>query len=239
MRSMAQQTQHRFATNRSMLAERPARADAGALERGHLRYPGFYRRAWRRFRRDRVSLAALVVTILVVAFVLGADLIARYVTGHDYYTGNLFDQFKPPLTDGHILGTDVNGRDVLTRMAYGGRVSLLVAGLAGTTALLIGSTVGAVSGYFGGVTDAVLMRIVDVLLCVPFLSILILSALPPRTRRPGDHPGPLRLDGRRAAGAWRGADPPLARLRRCIPCVGATDARIIWRHIMPNIVPSW
>ena len=171
-------TQHTdFATNRSMLAERPARDDAGALERGQLRAtPGFYRRAWRRFRRDRISLAALVVTILVVAFVLGADLIARYVTGHDYYTGNLFDQFKPPLTDGHILGTDVNGRDVLTRLAYGGRVSLLVAGLAGTTALLIGSTVGAVSGYFGGVTDAVLMRIVDVLLCVPFLSILILIA---------------------------------------------------------------
>ena len=64
-----------------------------------------------------------MVTILVVAFVLGADLIARYVTGHDYSTGNLFDQFKPPLTDGHILGTDVNGRDVLTRMAYGGRLA--------------------------------------------------------------------------------------------------------------------
>src|SRR5688500_20365193 len=108
------------ATNRSVLAERPARDDAGALERGRLRAtPGFYRRAWRRFRRDRIALAALVLTILIVAFVLGADLIARYVTGHDFYTGNLFDQFKPPLTEGHILGTDVNGRDVLTRMAYG------------------------------------------------------------------------------------------------------------------------
>src|SRR4029450_11768966 len=86
-------------TNRPTLSERPARDDAGALERGQLRAtPGFYQRAWRRFRRDRVSLAALGVTILVVAFVLGADVIARYVTGHDYYTGNLFDQFKPPLT---------------------------------------------------------------------------------------------------------------------------------------------
>src|SRR5215207_11530564 len=138
---MAQQTD--VATNRSVLTERPARDDTRALERGQLRStPGFYRRAWRRFRRDRIALAALLVTIFVVAFVLGADLIARYVTGHDYFTGNLFDQFKPPLTDGYILGTDVNGRDVLTRLAYGGRVSLLVAALAGTTALLIGSTVG-------------------------------------------------------------------------------------------------
>ena len=235
---MAQQTD--VATNRLVLTERPARGDAGALERGQLRTtPGFYRRAWRRFRRDRISLAALVVTILVVAFVLGADLIARYVTGHDYYTGNLFDQFKPPLTDGHILGTDVNGRDVLTRMAYGGRVSLLVAGLAGTTALLIGSTIGAVSGYFGGVTDAVLMRIVDVLLCVPFLSILILVAALFR-------PGPVALAIILALFGWTG----VARLVRgevlslrsrdfvdASRVLGANDARIIWRHIMPNIVP--
>jgi len=71
---MAQQTD--VASNRSMLADRPVRDDAGALERGHLRAtPGFYQRAWRRFRRDRISLAALVVTILVVAFVLGADVL--------------------------------------------------------------------------------------------------------------------------------------------------------------------
>src|SRR5215218_1874295 len=220
MRSQPMSQQTEFATNRSMRAERPARDDAGALERGQLRTtPGFYQRAWRRFRRDRVSLAALVVTILVVGFVLGADVIARYVTGHDYYTGNLFDQFKPPLTDGYILGTDVNGRDVLTRLAYGGRVSLLVAVLAGTT--------------------AVLMRIVDVLLCVPFLSILILVAALFR-------PGPVALAIILALFGWTG----VARLVRgevlslrsrdfvdASRVLGATDARIIWKHIMPNIIP--
>jgi peptide/nickel transport system permease protein len=200
---------------------------------------GYYRRAWRRFRRDRVAMAGLIVAILVLAFVLGAGLLSKYITGYDYSRGDLANQFRAPFSHGHVLGTDANGRDVLTRLAYGGRVSMMVAGLASVTILAIGSTVGATAGYFGGFIDSLLMRLVDVLLTIPGLSLLILVAAL-------YHPGPVGLALLIAAIGWTG----VARLVRgevltlrhrdfvdAARVVGASNSRIIFWHIMPNIVP--
>jgi ABC-type dipeptide/oligopeptide/nickel transport system permease subunit len=216
------------------------RAQTASLGTQHPRAtPGYYRRAWQRFRRDKVAFASLVLVVLVIAFVLAAPLIAYYISGQDYRAGALGNQLKPPFTDGHLLGTDANGRDVLTRLAYGGRISMLVAGLATATILLIGGAVGSISGYYGGTIDATLMRTVDVLLTIPFLPLLILvSAI--------YKPGPIGFALILALVGWAG----VARLIRgqvlslrhqdyveAARVIGASNSRIITRHIVPHVIP--
>jgi peptide/nickel transport system permease protein len=212
---------------------------AGALERARLRStPNPYVRAWRRLRRDRVAMVGLVIFAAIILFVLSADLLA-HLTGHSFWQGELKNQFLPPFSPGYLLGTDANGRDVLVRAAYGGRISLVVAGLASLLLLVFGSSIGAVSGYFGGFIDSVLMRIVDVLLCIPGLPLLILVFTLYR-------PGPYLLAFFIALFGWAGG----ARLIRgevlslrsrdyvdAARVLGASNARIIFQHILPNVVP--
>ncbi len=199
---------------------------------------GLWRRAWRRLRRNRVAMAGLVVTVAVVLFALAAGLIARLV-GQQYWEGQLRDQFLPPFSPGHLLGTDANGRDVLVRSAYGARISLAVAVLASITTLAIASVVGSASGYFGGLVDALAMRVVDVLLSIPGLPLLILVFTVYR-------PGPYGLALFIALLGWAGA----ARLVRgeilslrtrdyieAARVSGATSSRIIAKHLLPNVVP--
>jgi peptide/nickel transport system permease protein len=210
-----------------------------ALERAQLRAtPGPYRRAWRRLSRDRVSMFGLILFALIVVFALSADLISG-VTGHTYWQGELREQFLPPFSPGHLLGTDANGRDVLVRSAYGGRISLAVALLASAGLFAMGGAVGAVSGYFGGFVDAVLMRVVDVLLCIPGLPLLILAFTVFK-------PNPYGLALIIALLGWAGA----ARLIRgevlslrsrdfveAARVLGASNSRIIVQHILPNVIP--
>ena len=220
---------------------RPARAEASALERGQLRStPGFWRRAWNRYRRNTLSMIALWMCIAIVVFVAAAPLISRYVTGFTYAENHLAQKLTPVMTDGYILGADGNGRDVLTRLAYGGRVSLLFALLAAFTTLVIGGLLGSVAGFFGGWIDTVAMRLVDVLLSLPTLSLLILiSSL--------YQPGPIYLALFIASVSWAG----VARLVRAevlslrgrdfveaARVSGATNVRVIGRHILPNVLPT-
>ena len=216
------------------------RAARDALARRELRAtPGFYRRSWRRFRRDRVAVVALVVLTAVVGFVLAAGLISEHVTGFSYRENHLQDKLKPPFTDGYILGSDGNGRDILTRLAYCGRVTLLVAILATAGTIAIGATVGLVAGYVGGLVDAVLMRLVDVLLSIPSLALLILIATL-------YSPGSVGLALVLGVTSWSGiarilrAD-VLSLVRRdyveAARVVGAPPARILVRHILPNVMP--
>ncbi len=217
------------------------RATGGAaLDRTALRAtPGFWRRAWRRFRRNEVAMSALVVTAALALFVLAAPLVSRYVTGFGPNENHLVDRLLAPGEKDYILGTDGNGRDILTRLAYGGRVSLLIALLATGSILVIGGTVGSLAGFFGGWVDAVLMRLVDVLLSIPGLALLILiSSL--------YKPGPVGLALVLASIGWAG----VARIIRgevlslrqrdyveAARVLGATNGRIIGRHIVPNVIP--
>jgi peptide/nickel transport system permease protein len=183
-------------------------------------------------------MAGLMGFAAIVLFALAADRIAA-ATGHSYWQGELRDQFLPPGSPGHLLGTDANGRDVLVRAAYGGRISLAVAILASTVLLAIGGAVGAAAGYFGGFVDAVLMRVVDVLLCVPGLPLLILAFTIYK-------PGPYGLALFIAVLGWAGG----ARLIRgevlslcsrdyvdAARVLGASHSRIIFLHLLPNVVP--
>ena len=184
-------------------------------------------------------MTALVVLLVVVIFVASADLIAA-ATGFPYDKGNLRNQLAPPFSDGHLLGTDVNGRDVLVRLAYGGRTSLLVAGLAAVATLGIGGSVGAAAGYFGRTTDALLMRFVDVLLTLPGFHLLILVSVLYQ-------PGPVGLAFVLAFLSW----PGIARIVRSevlslrrrdfvesARVAGGSNLHVIVRHILPNVFPT-
>jgi peptide/nickel transport system permease protein len=222
---------------------------AGTTTRGDLRSgnaiptpippsPGFYTRSWRRFRADPVAMGALVVLVAIVLFVLAAPLISR-ATGFTPFENHLSAKLTPPFTDGYLLGADGNGRDILTRLAYGGRVSLAVAVLSTAALLLIGTSLGLLAGFAGGRVDAVLMRAVDVLLAVPYwpLLILIVSIWPP---------GPIRLALLVASISWMGlaylVRGEVRRLRGmeyvdAARMTGASPARIALRHVFPNAVP--
>jgi ABC-type dipeptide/oligopeptide/nickel transport system permease subunit len=201
--------------------------------------PGYWHRAWIRYRRNRVALVALIVTIAIVVFVLAAPLISRYITGFNYQENHLTDKLLPPRTGDYILGSDGNGRDVLTRLAYGGRVSLLVAGLAALSILIIGGSIGAAAGYFGGWIDTFLMRLADVLLSIPTLVLLILVSS-------FYQPSPVQLAFLIALVSWAGVSrlirgEVLALKNRdfvdAARVLGASNFRIIMKHLFPNVVP--
>lgn len=128
--------------------------------------------AWRRFRRNSTGMAGLIVVVLLVIVALLAPVLAP----HDPFTTSRAS-FQPPLTDGHLLGTDNLGRDVLSQVIWGSRVSLMVGLAAALTATLIGVLIGALSGYFGGWFDELLMRITEFFQVVPrFVLALIVVA---------------------------------------------------------------
>lgn len=215
-------------------------AYAGAIDRRALhKTPGLYTRAWRRFRSNGVAMTALVMLSLIVIFVLSAGLISTYITGFTPYENHLGDKLKPIMTDGYILGSDGNGRDILTRLAYGGRISIMIAVLSAFTTFFLGGAVGLAAGYAGGKLDTTVMRLVDVLLSIPGLPLLILiSTL--------YSPGPAGLALILAFVSW----PGIARIVRgevlalrgreyvdAARTVGASSQRIVLRHILPNILP--
>jgi peptide/nickel transport system permease protein len=137
--------------------------------------PGYWHRVWGRVRRDPVAL----VTMLIIAAIVGAAIFAPWIAPYDPYKGVILDRLKPPGTPGHWLGTDDIGRDLLSRMIFGGRLSLF-AGMAPVfAALVIGGGLGLVAGFMGGRINSLIMRVMDVLLAFPsvLLAVAICGAL--------------------------------------------------------------
>jgi oligopeptide transport system permease protein len=125
--------------------------------------------AWLRLRRNRLAVLGLAV---LVFFILIA-LLTPWITPYGYAQQNLELGATPPSL-AHWLGTDIFGRDLLTQIMYGGRISLAVGFVATAVALLIGVTWGAIAGYAGGRVDAVMMRLVDILYALPFMIFIVL-----------------------------------------------------------------
>ncbi len=125
--------------------------------------------AWLRLRKNH--LAVLGLAILVVFIVIA--LLTPWIAPYSYQEQNLELGASGP-SAAHWLGTDIFGRDLMTQIMYGGRVSLAVGFIATAVALLIGVTWGAVAGYVGGRTDAVMMRMVDILYALPFMIFIVL-----------------------------------------------------------------
>ena len=128
-----------------------------------------WRDAWLRLRKNHLALFGLIVLALFVLIALLTPWIAPY----GYADQNL-DLGATPPSAAHWMGTDIFGRDLLTQVMYGGRISLAVGFIATAVALLIGVTWGATAGYVGGRVDAVMMRLVDILYALPFMIFIVL-----------------------------------------------------------------
>ncbi len=140
----------------------PAQLLLRAAERGA-------RRSRSTGRRRLVLIAGLVMLAIAIAAILGAPLlVSRSPTALD-----VLHPLAPPMTAGHLLGTDQFGRDLLARILYGGRIDLAIAFGATSVTLVFGTVVGLVAGYFGGWVDSLLMRIVDLFFAFPFLVLII------------------------------------------------------------------
>ena len=191
------------------------------------------RRALRRFVRNPLSVTGLVIVFILTVAAVAAPL----VSPHDPTAQQLFDKRSKPFGK-YILGADQFGRDILSRLIYGARVSLFVASVSVMIALAGGLIVGTISGYVGGVVDALLMRFMDLLLSFPYLllAIVMVAAL-----------GSGTMNTTLAIGIW--ALPTFARLVRAAVltiikkefitashAIGAPARLIILSHIIPNFV---
>jgi peptide/nickel transport system permease protein len=181
----------------------------------------------------RVILAgSLVLLLFLIA------LLAPFISPHDPIAVNADNAYLPPLSPSHLLGTDELGRDLFSRVLWGARVSLPVAFVAVAVGLVAGGVIGLISGYFGGVIDLLLMRLVDALLAFPalILAIAIVAALGPDLRNAMIAIGIVAI-------------PVYARLVRALVLqlkqvefiaatrsLGATPLRLIVRHMIPNLL---
>ncbi len=184
-----------------------------------------------RFVRNRLAVSGSVVVLMLFVVSMAAPILAPY----DPSDIDVKQILMGP-TRSHLLGTDQLGRDVLSRMIWGSRISLKVGFVAVGIATVIGIVFGAISGYYGGWIDGIMMRFVDVMLCFPafFLILAVIAFLDPSI---WNIMVVIGITG------WMG----IARLVRAeflslrerefvlsARALGASDARIIFRHILPN-----
>jgi peptide/nickel transport system permease protein len=208
---------------------------------------------WRRFRRDRLAMAGLVVVGILVFVAIFAPLITSVLGLPDPNTQNsaALDEFGSPAgpSSAHLLGVDQLGRDVLSRIIYGARVSLEVAFISTAVAVIIGVTIGMVAAFYGGWTDTLLSRFMDIVLAFPVL----LMAIGLATACSGQdgclngaiQPGITVLVIVIALASW----PYIGRIVRgqvlslreqefidASRSLGASNLRIVFREILPNLV---
>jgi len=161
------------------MATAPIAAEASTA-RGEARSLGEPRSLWRiaaaKFLQNRLAVVGLVVLVLVIL----SAVLAPWLSPHDPNFQVLRDRLAPPSAE-YWLGTDHLGRDIFSRLLHAGRISLFVGFAAMLGAVLIGTAIGAVAGYYGGRIDAVLMRLVDVVISFPsiFLLIALIAVLEP------------------------------------------------------------
>jgi len=185
----------------------------------------------RRFRKNRLSVAGLTVILLIVSVAIAAPIVAPY----DPFTIDVYNVISAP-TSAHLLGTDDLGRDVLSRMIWGSRISLAVGFVAVGISITIGIIIGSLAGFYGRAVDAILMRFVDIMLCFPtlFLILAVIAII-----------GPSIWVIMVIIGITSWMD--VSRLVRAeiltlkerdfvaaARAVGASDFRIIFMHILPN-----
>lgn len=190
---------------------------------------------WRRFCANHSALFGLLVLLIIVA----AAIFSPWLANHDIYAQNLALRLQPPDAE-HWLGTDELGRDIFSRLLYGARITLYIAGLTALIITPLGLLIGATAGYLGGRVDTLLMRLVDIFLAFPslILALAFVAAL-----GPGIENAIIAI----SLSAW----PPIARLARAetlairkmdyiaaVRLQGASAWHIILRHVMPMCLPS-
>ncbi len=194
---------------------------------------GFWQDSAHRFFKNKLAVLGLIVTLIVLFITIFASSISPYrYDAQDYKATN-----KAPYA-AHILGTDSLGRDILSRVFYGGRVSVSIGVLVQLFALIVGIPLGALAGYYGGKVDFLIMRLVDTTMAFPsmLLAILVMVKM---------GPGYMNVLLAMAIISW----PPVTRLVRsqflslrqsefvqAARVIGASEKRIIFKHILPNVL---
>ncbi len=212
----------------SELAKAPAEAVTEVVE---MYSP--LREFWHRLCKNKLALGSLIFLVLLVL----TAIFAPYIAPYDPVNGVMADSLQKPSSD-HLLGTDELGRDILSRIIYGARISLKVGLIAVTFALSIGTVLGSIAGYYGGKIDNLIMRVMDIMLSFPslLLAIAFMSVL-----------------GRGVENAIIAISivsiPEYARIVRgsvlsvkeneyvqAARAIGNRDRAIIFKHIMPNVI---
>ena len=186
---------------------------------------------WVRFRRNKMAVLGMVILAVIVLLAIFADVLYDY----DLYCAkqNISDRFLPIFSEGHILGTDAYGRDMCARLIHGARYSLAIAFSSVILSMLAGGIIGAISGYYGGALDSILMRIIDIIMAVPMtmLAIVIVAALGTRIALTVSQiPSFARVV---RSSVLTVKDMEYVEAARAI---GARDYTIILRDIVPNIL---
>lgn len=186
------------------------------------------------FRKPSLVIGTVIVLITVIMAIF-----PQYIATHDPIATNVLMQNAAPSAE-HLFGTDFYGRDVFSRVVWGARIDLLIGVLGTVVPFLIGSFIGLLAGYYGGVLDSILMRICDVMMAFPFtiLVITIMAIL---------GPGTFNL----FIALWLVGWMSYAKLVRSEVLVlkdsefiqaakvaGFSDARILFRHLLPNVISS-
>ena len=206
-----------------------------------------WRVAFRRLKKNKMAMLSLGIIVVLVLLALLADYISPYDRDQINYAAKEVrgKVMELPIKKGapsaqFLLGTDELGRDILTRLIYGGRISLSVGLFAVTLQVLIGIIIGAIAGHYGGIVDAILMRLTDIIMCFPFLliAITVVAIL-----------GPSIFNVMLVIGllGWTG----IARMVRAqilslreqefmeaAEALGIRDSRKIFRHLLPNVMAS-
>ena len=188
---------------------------------------------WQQLRRHKLAIVSLFVVSIMTMVCFAAPLIAPY----DFDAIDLGNIRQPPSIE-HPMGTDDLGRDLFTRVLYGGRVSILIGILAAVFGTAIGTVVGSIGGYYGGRIDNILMRMTDVAYSIPVLPLLII--LSSYTQAEGWTMALIigLLSWMATARVVRGE---VMSIRQTLYVdaargLGASNPRILWRHVLPNAI---
>lgn len=192
----------------------------------------YWQDAWRRLKQNKVAIGSLILLILIALMTI----IGPYLTQYKYWTTDSTIVNMAPNSD-HWFGTDMLGRDIFARVWKGGRVSIIIGILGTIIEMTIGVIYGGISGYFGGMVDDIMMRIVEILLSVPYLIVVIIISL---ILGKG---GVISLVIAMTITGWCG----MARIIRgqilqireqeyvlAAQALGAKPSRIIKKHLLPN-----
>lgn len=191
---------------------------------------------WHEFLYHPMGMIGLIIIASIVIIALSANILAPYHWGEGSF--QLDDLLQPPSPQ-HPLGTNHRGEDIYSRLLYGSQISLLVGFVASVVAVIIGTSVGLISGYYGGILDSVLMRITDIFLCLPTLPLMLIMLL---IFGQGLQNVILVI----AILGWTGTarmvrsealslrERPLTEASHAL---GASDGYILVRHILPNTLP--
>ena len=190
--------------------------------------------AWRRLARNKLALLGSLVALLYVL----VGLVGPFVTPYDYAKQDLLAASQPPLSPGHLLGTDQVGRDMLSRLVVGIRISLLVGFGVTAISLVVGTLAGALAGYYRGWVDTVISGIVELTWGFPLILIAVILA---GSLGPGLVAATLAVGLINWAGFARIVRGEVLSLReaeyvQAARAIGVGDRRILLRHILPNVL---